>query len=300
MSTRFGVLGTGFWADTCHAAGLASHPGTELVGVWGRDLGKASAVAERHGVRAEADLDALLAEVDAVAIAVAPAAQPELAVRAAEAGCHLLLEKPLALSTREAEQVLAAVERAGVVTLTYFAFHFIEPGASWVRDSLTAEEWHGGTFNLLASVLAPGSPFKDSRWRQRDGVVLWDAAPHLLSLMLPALGPVSDVTAVRGRGETVHIALGHEGGGVSAASTSLTVPERAERISFELWGPSGLSRYPDELGSDEEAYANAISALLATIETGAPSACDIAFSAEIVRVLERLDDFLTKGPAQCP
>ena len=42
---RFGVLGTGFWAEKVHAAALASHPSAELVGVWGRDLAKAKAVA---------------------------------------------------------------------------------------------------------------------------------------------------------------------------------------------------------------------------------------------------------------
>ena len=56
--TRFGLLGTGHWADTVHAAPLAAHPEVELVGVWGRDPAKAAAVAERHGTVAERELDA--------------------------------------------------------------------------------------------------------------------------------------------------------------------------------------------------------------------------------------------------
>jgi predicted dehydrogenase len=64
---RFGVIGTGYWADVAHATGIGSHPEAELVGVWGRDPAKAAALAERHGARAFADYDELLAAVDAVA-----------------------------------------------------------------------------------------------------------------------------------------------------------------------------------------------------------------------------------------
>src|SRR5688500_1150565 len=104
IMTRFGVLGTGVFADLCHAPGLAAHPGVELVGIWGRDAGTASALADRHGAVAERDLDLLLDHVEAVAIAVVPAAQCELAVRAAAAGCHLLLEKPLTTSVEDAQR----------------------------------------------------------------------------------------------------------------------------------------------------------------------------------------------------
>ena len=60
---RFGVLGTGFWAEEIHAASLAEHPDAQLVGVWGRDEAKARAVADRFEVRGTADLDDLLARV---------------------------------------------------------------------------------------------------------------------------------------------------------------------------------------------------------------------------------------------
>jgi hypothetical protein len=46
---RFGLIGTGYWADVAHAAGIRAHPQAELVGVWGRDPRKAEALAERHG-----------------------------------------------------------------------------------------------------------------------------------------------------------------------------------------------------------------------------------------------------------
>src|SRR3954463_6522685 len=102
---RFGVLGTGFWAREIHATSLAEHPDAELVGVWGRDLAKAKAAGAQFDVQGFDDLDALLAEVDAISFALPPAVQVPLAIRAAEAGKHLLLEKPIALGVEDADRL---------------------------------------------------------------------------------------------------------------------------------------------------------------------------------------------------
>ena len=76
---RFGLLGTGFWAKEVHATALAGHDSAELVGVWGRDLAKAKAVGAEFEVPGIADVDELLAQVDAVAIALPPHVQAPLA-----------------------------------------------------------------------------------------------------------------------------------------------------------------------------------------------------------------------------
>ena len=89
---RFGVLGTGFWARKVHAAALAAHPDAELVGVWGRDAAKAEAAGAEFEVPGTTDLDGLLGACDAVSIAVPPDVQVPLAIAAAGAGRHLLLE----------------------------------------------------------------------------------------------------------------------------------------------------------------------------------------------------------------
>src|SRR5919107_2965732 len=106
---RFGVLGTGFWAQRIHAASLAEHEDAELVGVWGRDVAKAKAVGAEFDVAGFGDVDELLSQVDAVAIALPPHVQAPLAERAAAAGKHLLLEKPIALDVGAADRVVAAV-----------------------------------------------------------------------------------------------------------------------------------------------------------------------------------------------
>ena len=83
---RFGLVGTGYWANSVHAPALASTRGVRLASVWGRDAEAAGALAARHGVTAYDDFDAFLASVDAVSFAVPPDVQAPLAIRAAEAG----------------------------------------------------------------------------------------------------------------------------------------------------------------------------------------------------------------------
>ena len=91
-------------------------------------------MAERHGAAAEPDLDTVLDMVDAVAIAVPPDVQVDLACRAAERGCHLLLEKPLALSVEGADRVVEAADRAGVQSVVFFVRRFAEPSATWFDE----------------------------------------------------------------------------------------------------------------------------------------------------------------------
>src|ERR1700761_6584856 len=100
---RFGLVGTGYWAKITHAPALASTPGAELTAVWGRDPAAAAALAAEHGATAHTDFGAFLDSVDAVAFAVPPHVQAPLAIRAAQAGKHLLLEKPIALSADDAD-----------------------------------------------------------------------------------------------------------------------------------------------------------------------------------------------------
>jgi predicted dehydrogenase len=298
VSVRFGLLGTGYWADTIHGAGLAAHPGAELVGVWGRDVAKAAAVAERHGVEAFAELEGLLASVEAVSIAVAPDAQAELAVRAARSGCHLLLEKPLATTTEAADRVAAAVEAAHVASVVFFTARFAPPSAAWFRDVVSRGAWDGARVAILASIFEEGSPYADSAWRRERGA-LWDIGPHALAGVLPALGPVTDVEAVRGRGDTVVLALRHRAGGASALTLSLTVPAAAGHDERVLWGPAGVSRMPQAtngLADVAEGYAAAVRELTGLIRAGlSEHDCDVRLGREIVHVLAAAESHLERS-----
>jgi predicted dehydrogenase len=294
---RFGVLGTGYWALETHAAMLAAAPDTELVAIWGRDPAKTEAAAGRFGVAGHTDLDRLLAEVDAVAIAVPPDVQAELAVRAATAGRHLLLDKPLALSLDGADRVAGAVAASGVASLVFFTLRFLPEVAAWVDEAGAAGDWQGGDGAWLGSVFTePDSPFAGSPWRRAKGA-LWDLGPHVLSLALPVLGPVERVTAGTGHGDTVHLVLGHAGGASSTLTMSQTVPVPATHIGFGVWGPRGRSATPPFELAHLAAMGEAIRQLAATVAAGRTAhPCDVRLGRDAVAVLDAAERFLSTGP----
>jgi predicted dehydrogenase len=291
---RFGVLGTGYWAQEAHAAGLAGHDDAELVGIWGRDPAKVAAAADRFGIDGFTELDRLLAAVDAVAIAVPPDVQAELAVRAAAAGRHLLLDKPLALSLDAAERVVAAVAANQVTSLVFFTLRFLPEVAAWVEEA-EGGGWQGGEGAWLGSIYEPGSPFADSAWRRSKGA-LWDLGPHMLALALPVLGPVERLAAGTGLGDTVHLVCGHAGGGSSTLTLSQTVPPAAGRIGFEVYGPPGRSAVPDFELTHAVAYDAAIRQLVAAVAEGATThPCDVRLGRDTVAVLDAAQRFLAAG-----
>jgi predicted dehydrogenase len=279
----FGLVGTGYWADTAHAAGIGAHPQAELAGVWGRDPAKAAALAAKHGVRAFGELDELIAAVDAVAFSVPPDVQAGLALRAAEAGKALLLEKPLALSVEPAERLVDAVRAP---TVDFFTFRLDPRLAAWYREQVDGRDWDGASVLYLASIFEPGNPFGHSPWRRERGA-LWDLGPHALSALLPALGKVARVAAVRGPRDQVHLALAHESGAASSVALSLTAPADVNEVAF--WNAEGLARRPEVEEVDVvSAYGAAIDALLA-----GETPFDARFGLEVVRVLAAAESELS-------
>jgi hypothetical protein len=116
----------------------------------------------------------------------------------------------------------------------------------------------------------------------------------MLAVLLPALGPVAEVAARRGRGDTVHLTLAHRAGGRSSVTLSLTAPEAEWNVS--LWRPGAASvapaPTPDALAG---AYGRAVSELLTAIDAGRPHPCGVAFAAEVVGVLAVADSRLAGG-----
>jgi predicted dehydrogenase len=288
---RFGVLGTGFWAKEVHAAALAAHPSAELAGVWGRDLAKAKAVGAEFDVPGFGDVDELLAQVDAVAIAVPPHVQAPLAERAAAAGRHLLLEKPIALDVAAADRVVAAVRDAGVASVVFFTFRFQAATSTWLTQAARTQ-LAGGAGSWLSSLA--GSPVDASPWRKERGA-LWDIGPHALSLLVPALGPVVSVQAGAGLRDTVHLVLTHETGTASTVTLSHTVAPMSAGIEFFVHGDAGRLVLLPETGAPVEAFTTAVDELTAAAVTGGAHPCDAAFGRDVVAVLATAARALDSG-----
>lgn len=289
---RIGLLGTGPWARMAHAPALSEHGELDFVGVWGRRTDAAKELADEHGTRAYDDVDALLADVDAVAVALPPAVQAGLAVRAARAGCHLLLDKPLAATVEEGRTVVEAVNSCGVASVVFFTTRFLAETEAWIGEQAGKEGWFTARAQWLGSVFTSDSPFADSPWRREKGA-LWDVGPHALSVLLPVLGDVRRVAAAaHGPGDTVHLVLQHVGGASSTLTLSLTAPPAAAGATVELRGAAGVTLLPESSEGAIPALVRAADALLAAARTGRPHPCDAAFGLRVTEILATADDLL--------
>ncbi|MEV0534539.1 Gfo/Idh/MocA family oxidoreductase [Kitasatospora sp. NPDC050463] len=293
---RIGLLGTGPWAERVHAPVLAEHPDFEFAGVWGRRPEVAAALGEAHGVPGYQDLDRLLAEVDAVSIALPPTVQADLAVRAAEAGCHLLLDKPVALTVPDARRVVHATQAHGVASVVFFTVRFGGDQLPWIEKQAATGGWFTGRSDWLGSVFAADStsPYAASPWRQEKGA-LWDVGPHALSVLLPVLGDAVQVTAVAGPRDTVHLVLRHAGGASSTLALSLTTPLAGGGTGMELRGESGVVHLPERGEGPLAALHRALDALRDSARTGEPHPCGAAFGLRVVEILAAAERSLAEG-----
>jgi predicted dehydrogenase len=297
VTIRFGLLGTGPWAQRTYGPALTAHPGVELVGVWGRRPEAAAEFAAEFGTRPYRDPAELIADVDAVAFALPPGVQAPLAVQAARAGRHLLLDKPIATTVEDAHAVADAVAAAQVASVVFFTLRFDPGPAAWLDKQAATGGWFTGRADWYGSVFAAGSsPYADSPWR-RDKGGLWDVGPHALSLLLPVLGDVRQVRAAHGPGDTVHLTLRHESGASSTSVLTLTAPKAGAGVAVEFRGEHGVATYPEGIGGVAvDSLAHAVDALTSAIDgtrapsgtsgaSGVPHPCDARFAARVTEIL---------------
>ena len=281
---RFGLAGTGHWARITHAPALASTDGIELAAVWGRNAEAAADLAASYHATAYHDLAAFLGDVDAVAFAVPPDIQVPIAIRAARAGKHLMLEKPVAITVSDADALADAVEEARVASVVFFTARFQADVRAWLDQVCAAGGWAGGCAVWLGSALQPRSPY-NTLWR-RDKGGLWDLGPHLVSLLWASLGPVTSVLADGGPADVTHLILHHQGGASSAMTVTLSAAEKTEPPETYLWGTAGRSVAPIGHPHAVTQMRTALAELAANArsgQTGHP--CDVRFGREVGRVL---------------
>ena len=148
---RFGLAGTGYLARITHAPALSSTAGIKFAAVWGRNPQAAADLAAEYQAAPYHDVSAFLAEVDAVSFAVPPDVQAPIATTAARAGKHLLLEKPLAISEAEADDLVEAVTQSQVASVVFFTLRFQEPMRAWLADVTARGGWLGGVGSWFGS-----------------------------------------------------------------------------------------------------------------------------------------------------
>ena len=168
---RVAVIGAGYWGPNL-IRNLVSCPETKLVAVCDKDRQRLEKVlAPYPGVEGVECVDALLArpDIDAVAIATPVHTHGPLAIEALRAGKHVLMEKPMAASVREAEEMVRAAKAAGRVLMVDHTFIYSGPVRK-MKEILDSGD--------LGDLYYVDSVRINLGLIQHDVNVVWDLAPH--------------------------------------------------------------------------------------------------------------------------
>lgn len=196
---RVGLIGCGK-VGQIHAAALRGLAEAELTAVCDVSAERVRNFAEEYGAHGYTDVDALLreAKVDAVVIGTPHPLHAAPAIRAAEAGVHVLVEKPLAATVADCDTLLSAANRAGVLLGAISQRRFYEP-VRRMKEAIDAGKIGRpalGVFTMYSwrePAYYRSDPWR-GKWDTEGGGVLVNQSPHQLDLLRWFMGPVAEVS----------------------------------------------------------------------------------------------------------
>ena len=179
----FGVIGTGIVGGAWHADVYSRMPQSKLVAVCDLDEGRATEVAKKHGVEAVyTDYRQLLANPDVTAISIATPdhAHREIAVAAAEAGKHILVEKPLATTVEDGEAMVSAARKHKVKLAVDFHNRVSAP---FVNAKQSVQSGELGTLTYIYAHLSNTTLVAREmlRWAAKSSA-LWFLGSHITDM----------------------------------------------------------------------------------------------------------------------
>jgi len=170
------VIGTGFWGKN-HARVYKELESTELVAICDVNAERAKAIADQYSVKAYTSSARMLKnpEIQAVSICTWSTMLAKEALKALHAGRHVLVEKPMATNTSQAEALLKAAEEKGLHLTVGFLMRFI-PGLQQIREAVASKK---------IGDLVSASAKRVSQWPERIGDVgvVKDTAIHDIDVM---------------------------------------------------------------------------------------------------------------------
>jgi predicted dehydrogenase len=179
----FGVIGVGIFGEN-HALVYSQLPEAELVAVCDLNAERARAIAEKYGARAwYTDYEQLLKhqDIQAVSVATPDFAHRDVAVAVAQAGKHVLCEKPLATNVDDAQRILDAVRTAGVKLMV--AYHNrASPHFVAAKRSIDAGEIGKPAYGYIRLSNTTWVPMEMLSWGNK-GSALWFLGSHCIDMM---------------------------------------------------------------------------------------------------------------------
>lgn len=199
---RWGIIGCGDVTEVKSGPAFQKIHNSELVAVMRRTGDCAKDYAERHGVPKwydDADLLINDPEVDAIYIATPPGSHKEYTIKAARAGKPIYVEKPMARTFEECQEMIAACEAAGVPLFVAY-YRRAQPRFLKIKELLEKKAIGEVRFVSTTQYQKPAEDVKDSQnlpWRVQPhlsgGGLFFDLASHTLDMLDYLLGPIKEV-----------------------------------------------------------------------------------------------------------
>jgi len=193
--TRVGVVGYGYWGSK-HVRVLAGLPNVEVTVIENRPNRLREAGSSFPGARLASALEEVAGDLDAVVVATPPCSHTLVALQSLRAGLHTLVEKPLAMSVVEAESLVDAAHASGVQLMVGHTFEY--NAAVWKLKQIIESAAFGRILYIHTSRLSLGR-------YQNDCNVIWDLAPHDISIVSYLLDEYPDVGAVWAQRNVGHL-----------------------------------------------------------------------------------------------
>jgi UDP-N-acetyl-2-amino-2-deoxyglucuronate dehydrogenase len=197
---KIGILGGGNISGT-HARAAVAIPGVEVVACHGSNRERTAALAEPYGAAVYDSLETFLDHrpMDIVAIGSPSGLHAEQGIAAARRGLHVLVEKPLDITTEKADALIGACEQAGVKLGVFFQDR-LRPAVVEIKRLVDSGEL--GTPVMIAGRVRwyrPPEYYSGSKWRGTwrldGGGALMNQAIHTVDLVQWMFGPVARVSA---------------------------------------------------------------------------------------------------------
>jgi predicted dehydrogenase len=198
-SVRTALIGCGK-VGQIHAAALSSLPESTLVAVCDSSAERSASFASRHGGSAFTDVGVMLREArpEAVVICTPHPLHAAPAIQAAEAGVHVLVEKPLAASLADCDAMLAAAKKTGVKLGVVSQRRLYEPVLR-MKAAIDAGKIGRpvlGVFTMYSwrdPAYYQSDPWR-GKWATEGGGVLVNQSPHQLDLLQWLMGEIDEIS----------------------------------------------------------------------------------------------------------
>jgi predicted dehydrogenase len=249
---KVGIVGVGFMGTT-HAAGWAATPAT-ITGFTSETRQETDKLAKRHNAKVYPSLEEMLPDIDVVDICSPTHLHHEMVLKAAAAGKHIVCEKPLARTTGQAQEMVAACRKAGVQLLVAHVVRFFPEYA--LAHSAVAEGQIGkpGVIRLHRGSYRPKKPA--GNWfldEAKSGGILMDLMIHDYDYARWVAGEVETVSARRVTEQHPEapvdyglVILGHRSGALSHISGAWAYPPPTFRTHLEIAGDRGLIEFDSD------------------------------------------------------